>query len=119
MKLRCRVHPGEYRVGQLAHLPDGFEHLKGWFSLSVSADEISIICPVEWDLSFLKSEPGWGLIEVAGPFEFSTVGVLAWISSKLAEAGIPLLAVSTIDTDYILVKTESLDQAVGVAFEPL
>ncbi|MGD8406628.1 MAG: ACT domain-containing protein [Anaerolineales bacterium] len=55
-----------------------------------------------------KSEPGWACFKVEGPLEFELVGVLAGISSALANAGVSIFASSTYDTDYILVKREQV-----------
>jgi len=58
-----------------------------------------------------KSEPGWACFKVEGPLEFELVGVLAGISSALAEAGVSIFALSTFDTDYILIKREQVRTA--------
>jgi hypothetical protein len=58
-----------------------------------------------------KSESGWSCIKIAGVLDFSLTGVLANISSVLAEAEISIFAISTYDTDYILVKSEKLQPA--------
>ena len=50
---------------------------------------------------------------IAGPLDFGLTGILAGIASTLAGAGVPIFAVSTFDTDYVLVKTERLDAATG------
>jgi hypothetical protein len=64
---------------------------------------------VPWDV---QQEAGWVCLEVAGPFAFEVVGVLAALAGVLAEAGVPILAVSTFRTDYLLVKGEMLARAV-------
>jgi hypothetical protein len=51
-------------------------------------------------------------LKLAGPFEFSMVGVLVSVAAPLAEAGIGIFAVSTFDTDYVLVKNAQLDRAI-------
>jgi hypothetical protein len=75
-------------------------------------DELSIISPEEIVPSDLKIGPLWRCVRVAGQFDFAEVGVLAVLATSLAGAGIPLLANSTFDTDYLLVKVENLAQAV-------
>lgn len=59
----------------------------------------------------LRVEPGFRALEVAGPLDFSLVGVLASLAAPLAEAGVSLFAVSTFDTDYLLVREEDLPRA--------
>jgi hypothetical protein len=59
-----------------------------------------------------KCERGWRVLQVAGPLEFSLTGVLAAIAMPLAIAGLSIFAISTFDTDYLLVKEEQLAKAV-------
>ena len=49
---------------------------------------------------------------MAGPLEFSLTGILAAIATPLANAGVSIFAVSTFDTDYVMVKEENLAKAV-------
>jgi hypothetical protein len=59
----------------------------------------------------VRCEPGWRALAVEGPLDFGLTGILASIATPLAEAGISLFAISTFDTDYVLVKAERLDDA--------
>ena len=59
-------------------------------------------------------ERGWRCLLVAGTIHFSVVGVIASLTTPLAEAGISVFAISTFDTDYLLVKAEDLERAVDV-----
>ena len=78
---------------------------EGFFSLSATGSEISLVCESEKvPQGFTCREDNWRAFRVAGALDFSLVGVLAAISSALAEGGIALFALSTFDTDYILVK---------------
>jgi hypothetical protein len=54
----------------------------------------------------------WRVIKVHGPFDFSEVGVLAALLQPLAAAGVSVFAVSTFDTDYLLVQCSQLREAV-------
>ncbi|MGO9402125.1 MAG: ACT domain-containing protein [Terriglobales bacterium] len=58
-------------------------------------------------------ERGWLALKVEGPFPFSLTGVLASFVQPLAAAQIPIFAISTFDTDYVLIKRETLEQAVA------
>jgi hypothetical protein len=60
----------------------------------------------------VSCERGWRGLRVCGPLAFSLVGVLAGLLSPLAEAGIRVFVLSTFDTDYVLVKEETLEQAI-------
>ena len=58
-------------------------------------------------------DPGWRALRVQGPLDLSLTGILAGIAEKLAGAEIPLFAVSTFDTDYILVKEKDFERALA------
>jgi len=81
------------------------------FSVTRTADELSIVCPEGLVPDGIRCEKGWRAFELEGPFEFSEVGILSAVASPLAEAGVGIFAVSTFDTDYVLVKEERLDLA--------
>ena len=82
-----------------------------FYSISKTDDELSIICDSTTKLNSEKSEPDWSCIKVVGPLDFSLTGILAEISTVLAKAEISIFAISTFDTDYILVKSEKLSIA--------
>lgn len=73
-----------------------------------SEDELAVVCERKYIPSGVECEPGWKLLKLRGPFEFSAVGVLASILEPLAKANISILAYSAFDTDYILVKLDQL-----------
>lgn len=83
-----------------------------------TAAECSLVCreSVAPD-HCLEKEPGWRCFRIEGPLDFSLVGILAGISGILARARIPLFAVSTFDTDYILVRSEFFAEAKAVLEE--
>ena len=76
-----------------------------------TGDETSVICAEHEAPAGSRVEAGWCALRVAGTFDFGVVGVLARLASSLAEAEVPLLAVATFDTDYLLVKASDLDRA--------
>ena len=80
-------------------------------SISRTADELSIVCDSTIQLNSEKFETGWSAIKVEGPLDFSLTGILEEISTILAEAEISIFAISTFDTDYILLKSERLSSA--------
>ena len=71
-----------------------------------------MVCPTPVVPANVQAERDWRVIKIAGPFAFTAVGVLASLTTPLAQAGISLLAIATYDTDYLLVKSESLERAV-------
>ena len=76
--------------------------------------ERSLVCPTDRvPVATLAREDGWRAFRIEGQLDFSLVGILARISSILAAEEIGIFAVSTFDTDYILVKAENLDRALS------
>lgn len=105
--------PGDFAVCQPKLLADVPIEDEFWF-LGRTDEELSLVClaasvPEDAD----RTESGWSMLRVEGPLDFSLTGVLAGLSGRLADAGIPLFAVSTYNTDYILVKTERLSDAIA------
>ena len=82
-------------------------------SLTRTRDELSLVLPAELAPGGAETEPGWAALYVKGPLEFSLTGILASLAAPLAEAGVGIFALSTYDTDYLLVKKESLEDAVA------
>jgi hypothetical protein len=79
-----------------------------FYTVTRTADELSIICPQSTRIKSARTERGWACLKVLGPIEFDAIGVLAGICSVLASAEKSVFAVSTYDTDYILVKSHQL-----------
>ena len=61
----------------------------------------------------VRAQRGWRALAVEGPLDFALTGVLAAVAVPLAEAGISIFAVSTYDTDYVLVRADRLADAVA------
>jgi len=101
----CRLNPED-------EIP-AWATVAGFCSVTRTTDELSVVCPVEYIPEDVKVERGWRAFKVEGPLEFSLVGMLAGISTSLAEAGISIFAISTYDTDYVLVKEEKLGLAIA------
>jgi hypothetical protein len=105
----CRL-PSEARIPAWA-LEGGF------FCVVRTRDELSIVCREDVCTADripdgAPVERGWVALKLEGPFPFSMTGVLASFVQPLAEAGIPIFALSTFDTDYVLIKRQDLEQAV-------
>ena len=87
----------------------------GFFCLAQTADELSLVCRTEDTPAHTTArEDGWRAFRVAGTMAFSLTGVMAELSARLAERDIPLFAVSTYDTDYVLTKSVSFAKAMDV-----
>ena len=85
----------------------------GLLSVSWTHDETSIVCSEAAVPLDVQADTGWRAFKVAAPLDFSLTGILLSIAQPLAEAGIGIFAVSTYDTDYILVKETSLPAAIA------
>lgn len=110
MKLNFDVLKGSYTVHRLNPgnaIPDGI-YQGPFYSISKSDEELSIVCLSSIPIKAEYSDTGWSCLKVIGPLDFSLTGILADISGILAKAEISLFAISTYDTDYILVKTDNL-----------
>lgn len=81
------------------------------WSVSQSPDELSIVCQQSQVPTDVSREGGWRALKVEGPLDFALTGVLSSIASPLAAAEVSIFAVSTFDTDYVLVKQGRLQEA--------
>ena len=84
-----------------------------FFSVTRTSDELSVVCPADRVPESMAAERGWRALKVKGPFALSEVGVLAALTANLAASGVSLFAISTFDTDYLLVRGEQLDKAIA------
>lgn len=115
MSLTLSVLPERYAVCRF----DPHEPIPAWatrsqfFTVTRTTDELSLTCP-ETDVpsDVTKCERGWRGFKLHGPFDFGLTGILASVLNPLAEAGIGIFALSTFDTDYVLVKEENLEKAI-------
>jgi hypothetical protein len=80
-------------------------------SATRTPNELSIVCQERAVPAGVRSERGWRAMMLVGPLEFSLTGVLEAIAQPLAAAGVPIFAISTFDTDYVLVKEPTLEAA--------
>ncbi|RMH00699.1 MAG: ACT domain-containing protein [Chloroflexi bacterium] len=83
-----------------------------FLAITRTPTELSVVCPQHLVPATVSHEPGWRMFAVVGPLPFTLVGVLASLVQPLAEAGVSVFAVSTFDTDYLLVKAAQLETAV-------
>ena len=82
-----------------------------YYSVSKTENELSLVCSDVIEVQSLQSSKGWKCIKVAGPLDFNLTGILADISDILAKGNFSIFAISTFDTDYILVRTHDLSSA--------
>jgi uncharacterized protein len=112
-RLELSVLPERLAISRLAPT----ETIPQWamrgpfFSITRTGDELSVVCQLSDVPAGVHSQPGWRVLKVHGPFALTETGVLAALASPLAEARISLLAISTFDTDYLLVASDALSAA--------
>lgn len=111
--MRLSVHPERYAVVRL----DPDDDVPAWAevgavsSVTRTASELSIVCVEAAVPTEASAERGWRMLEVAGPLAFTLTGVLSSLTVPLAAAEIPLFAISTFETDYLLVREPNLARA--------
>lgn len=80
---------------------------KGEFtSISRTTDELSIVCSAASLPPDVDTDHRWICLKLEGPFPFSMTGVLLSFIEPLSSRGIPIFAISTYDTDYVLIQEE-------------
>ena len=82
-----------------------------FYTISKTDDELSIVCSQSVQISGDTSSTDWRGFKVLGPLDFSLTGIMAELSTVLARANISIFAISTYDTDYILVKADKTQVA--------
>jgi uncharacterized protein len=115
MNLDLTLLRGDYAVCRLR--PD--QPVPGWawtgefVSVTRTGDELSIVCDASAVPSGVKLEVVWACLKLQGPFAFELTGILSSVLEPLRDAGVGIFAVSTFDTDYVLLKRAQL--SVGIA----
>ncbi|MBR4430279.1 MAG: ACT domain-containing protein [Clostridiales bacterium] len=91
---------------------------KDFYFIGKTDEEISLVCRTEdTPAATTDRDDGWKGFRIEGVLDFSLIGILSKISGILADNKIGIFAVSTYNTDYILVKKENFDKALGVLEE--
>jgi uncharacterized protein len=107
------VLPRTYAVCQFQPdepIPDQIFAADFW-SITRTVNEISIVLPEHMVSTAWKASLSWRCLMVEGPLDFSLIGILAGLSATLADAGVSLFAISTYNTDYLLVRSNDFEKA--------
>lgn len=116
LALQLELMLDEFSIVQLA--PDAdlppWAKTAAFLSLTRTPNEISIVIPENFVPEDVKAKGGWRCLRVKGVLDFDLTGVLASLSIPLAKAKIPLFVISTYDTDYLLVRSVSLQKSLQV-----
>ena len=101
----CRLEPDR-------PVPEGLIQAP-FYSITRTPEELSVVCPESAVPQNARVERGWKALKVEGPLGFAMTGILASLTKPLAEADISVFALSTYDTDYLLVRNTDLAAAVS------
>jgi uncharacterized protein len=107
-QLKFHWLPGPYAIVRLAAdaaVPD-WATTGEFTSITRTADELSIVCPAANLPPDVQSPHRWFCLKLEGPFPFSQTGILLSFIEPLSTRGIPIFAISTYDTDYVLIQEE-------------
>ena len=99
-----------HKLDQSTNLPEGLTECE-FYSLSNSREELSLVCPEQILIQSENSSPNWKCLKVAGPLDLKLTGILAGLSDTLAKAKISIFAISTFETDYVLIQKQVLETA--------
>ena len=113
MKLKIKILNEKFTIHRFSinDAVPGEVYGSTFYHICKTEDELSIISDSNIRLDSPRSESGWSCLKLVGPFEFTQTGILSGVLQVLADIKIGILAISTYDTDYILVKTENLATA--------
>jgi hypothetical protein len=102
----CRLDAG-------SDVPSWVDRSRGFTSVTRTTDELSIVCAHDDVPEGVPMEGPWRAFRVRGPIVMTLIGVVAALANPLADAGISIFAISTFDTDYILVHEPDFEAGVG------
>ncbi len=102
----CRLDPS-------AELPSWALGAGPIVSVTRTSEELSVVCAADAVPTGIRAEGGWRVLKVRGPLAFSLTGILAALAAPLARAELSIFAVSTFDTDYLLVPQGQLEAALA------
>jgi predicted glycoside hydrolase/deacetylase ChbG (UPF0249 family) len=113
--LEIETLPGTYAICRLPpqHPWPAAPVSDGIFSITRSSSELSIVCLETSAPRDARIEPGWRCLKVRGPLDLDLVGIMADLASVLAAAGVSLFAISTFETDAVLVRGRDLERALA------
>ena len=112
--MELKVINEDFSVCKITDLQD-VDFADEFFFLSGTDEELSLVCRTQSvPRSTIEAEHGWKGFRVQGVLDFSLIGILSKLSSLLADNGISIFAVSTYNTDYILIKEDKFEDALAI-----
>lgn len=111
MKIRVKFLKGDFSVCKLRDL-SRIDLSSAFYFLAKTDDELSLVCfSQDAPDNAIIVDDGWKAFRVVGSLDFAMVGILSRLAQLLAARGISIFAVSTYDTDYVLLKADNLEAA--------
>jgi len=118
-KLTFRMLAGSYAIVRLSadSTVPNWSSCGEFTSVTRTPEELSIVCPIENLPTDVTSPHRWACLKLQGPFPFSMTGVLLSFIEPLSRNQVPIFAISTFDTDYVLVQEEHVHAALNLLRE--
>lgn len=113
---RMKIVPleGSYAIHRLDPGQEIPRIREGFHSITSTDEEISVVCLDTIELDSRQKDSPWKCLKVDGPLDLSQTGILHGLTGPLKESGIPVFAISTYLTDYLLVQAGEFDKALGI-----
>ncbi len=111
--LKLKILPGQFSIHKLPlkeNIPDSLFKNRGFFSLTFTDDEKSLICESSIVIESTQRDDKWNCIKLVGQLEVEATGIWSKITTICSNSGCSVLTVTTFNTDYFLVKTRHLDR---------
>ena len=111
--LKLKILPGQFSIHKLYlkdNIPDSLFKNRGFFSLTFTDDEKSLICESSIVIESNQRDDKWNCIKLVGQLEVEATGIWSKITTICSNSGCSVLTVTTFNTDYFLVKTRHLDR---------
>lgn len=113
-KMKLKIIDQDFSICKVADLSQ-VDYSDEFYFIDKTDEELSLVCNTDLvPKNAIECDNGWRAFRIEGVLDFSLVGILSRISTLLAENNIGIFAVSTYNTDYILVKKENFDKAINV-----
>ncbi len=113
-KMKLKIIDQDFSICKVADLSQ-VDYSDEFYFIGKTDEELSLVCNTDLvPKNAIECDNGWRAFRIEGVLDFSLVGILSRISTLLAENNIGIFAVSTYNTDYILVKKENFDEAINV-----
>lgn len=118
--LKLKILPGQFSIHKLHlkdNIPDSLFKNRGFFSLTFTDDEKSLICESSISIRGIRRDDNWTCIKLVGQLEVEATGIWSRITTICSNSGCSVLTVTTFNTDYFLVKTKQLERLKSIFLE--